>query len=58
MKLFDVYRGDSIETGLKSVALGLILQETSRTLNDQEIDVVTTAVRVQLSEQFNASIRE
>ncbi|HZW58683.1 MAG TPA: phenylalanine--tRNA ligase subunit beta, partial [Woeseiaceae bacterium] len=28
--VFDVYRGPGIEAGLKSVALGLILQETSR----------------------------
>src|SRR5690606_17271705 len=36
--VFDVYRGPGIEAGLKSVALGLILQETSRTLTDVDAD--------------------
>ncbi|NNL55495.1 MAG: phenylalanine--tRNA ligase subunit beta, partial [Woeseia sp.] len=34
--VFDVYRGAGIEAGLKSIAFGLILQETSRTLTDAD----------------------
>lgn len=56
--VFDVYRGDRIESGLKSVALGLILQETSRTLTELEIDRTVAAVKERISSQFNASIRE
>jgi len=56
--VFDVYRGDSIENGLKSVALGLILQETSRTLTELEIDGVIDTVIAGLSSKLNASIRE
>ncbi len=58
LNVFDVYRGDSIEKGLKSVALGLILQETSRTLTDLEVDGVINAVIQRLSSKLNASIRE
>ena len=58
LNVFDVYRGDSIEKGLKSVALGLILQETSRTLTDLEVDSVVNAVIERLSSKLNASIRE
>jgi len=58
LNVFDVYRGDSIEKGLKSVALGLILQETSRTLTDLEVDGVINAVIDRLSSKLNASIRE
>ncbi len=58
VKVFDVYRGSSIENGLKSVALGLILQETSRTLTEPEIDAVIKTVISRLSSKFNASIRE
>ncbi|MEO8161581.1 MAG: phenylalanine--tRNA ligase subunit beta, partial [Arenimonas sp.] len=32
--LFDEYRGPGLETGTKSLAMGLILQEVSRTLTD------------------------
>ena len=56
--IFDVYTGKGIETGLKSVALGLILQETSRTLTELEIDSAIAAVVESFSREFNASIRE
>jgi phenylalanyl-tRNA synthetase beta chain len=56
--MFDVYTGDKIETGSKSVALGLILQDTSRTLTDAEVDGVMVAVIERLSRDFNATIRE
>ncbi len=58
IKVFDVYRGGKIEKGLKSVALGLILQETSRTLTEPEIEGAVSAVIKGLSGQLNASIRE
>jgi phenylalanyl-tRNA synthetase beta chain len=58
VRIFDVYTGEGIEKGLKSVALGLILQETSRTLTELEIERVSNAVVEQISSKFNASIRE
>jgi len=56
--VFDVYAGKNIETGSKSVALGLILQETSRTLKDTEVDTCMSSVMERLSREFNATIRE
>ncbi len=56
--VFDVYQGKGIENGRKSVALGLILQETSRTLNEAEVDGVIQAVVKRLSRDFGAIIRE
>ncbi len=35
---FDVYRGEKIENGKKSIALGLILQDFSRTLEEAEVE--------------------
>ncbi len=58
VRIFDIYTGDGIEKGLKSVALGLILQETSRTLTELEIESAVSAVVERLSSKFNASIRE
>ena len=47
IRLFDVYTGENIDSGRKSLALGLILQEKSHTLTDQEVDrVVSTRSRV------------
>lgn len=56
--LFDVYRGAGIESGRKSVALGLILQDEGRTLTDTEVDQVMTAVREALGSGLGATFRE
>jgi len=56
--IFDVYEGSNIETGSKSVALGLILQEASRTLMEADVDGIMRAVIDRLSRDFNATIRE
>ena len=56
--VFDIFAGENIETGSKSVALGLILQETSRTLKDTEVDGMVHSVTERLARDFNASIRE
>ncbi len=58
LRVFDVYRGPSIETGRKSVALGLILQDSSRTLTDVDADAVVTAVTTRLRDVLSATIRD
>jgi len=55
---FDVYRGPGIETGRKSVALGLIFQDISRTLTDEETDGAVAAIVAELRIGLNAKIRE
>ncbi|HEX7719388.1 MAG TPA: phenylalanine--tRNA ligase subunit beta, partial [Woeseiaceae bacterium] len=56
--IFDVYRGPGIEAGRKSVALGLILQETSRTLTDDDADSATLAAVRGLQRELDAILRE
>ena len=56
--VFDVYRGPGIDSGRKSVALGLILQDSSRTLTDVDADAVVTAVVARLRDVFSATIRD
>jgi phenylalanyl-tRNA synthetase beta chain len=58
LHVFDVYRGKGIEPGRKSIALGLILQETSRTLTDGEADTVIAAVIERVKNDWKAGIRE
>ena len=38
LELFDVYRGEGIDSGNKSLSLGLTFQDPSRTLTDAEVD--------------------
>ncbi|MEM7431728.1 MAG: phenylalanine--tRNA ligase subunit beta [Pseudomonadota bacterium] len=58
VRIFDVYQGPGVEAGLKSVALGLILQETSRTLTDDDADSAMAAAVQKLHEKFGAELRE
>jgi phenylalanyl-tRNA synthetase beta chain len=55
---FDVYTGKKIDSGRKSVALGLILQEKSHTLTDPEVDEVIQAVLHRLSNELDAKLRD
>jgi phenylalanyl-tRNA synthetase beta chain len=58
LRVFDVYRGTGIETGRKSVALGLIFQDISRTLTDDDVDGLMASIVADLRESLNAKIRE
>ena len=58
VRIFDIYKGAGIEAGRKSVAIGLILQETSRTLTDDDADLVMAAAVKKLEDQFAAVLRD
>jgi phenylalanyl-tRNA synthetase beta chain len=55
--LFDRYVGKGVETGFKSLAMGLILQEESRTLTDRDVDSVVAQVVATLEREHGAAIR-
>ena len=57
LRIFDVYQGDAVEKGKKSIALGLTWQHPSRTLSDDEISVIISSCVNVLEEQFNAKLR-
>jgi len=56
--VFDVYTGRKLINNRKSVALGLILQDFSRTLVDGDVDKLVAKVLDQLIKQYNAILRE
>jgi phenylalanyl-tRNA synthetase beta chain len=58
VRIFDVYKGQGVEVGLKSVAIGLILQETSRTLTDDDADAAQAAAVLKLQQEFAAELRD
>jgi phenylalanyl-tRNA synthetase beta chain len=55
--LFDVYVGEKVDSGRKSMALGLILQATSQTLTDDEVTAVVDRVLAALGTEVGAEIR-
>jgi phenylalanyl-tRNA synthetase beta chain len=58
IQIFDVYQGERIEKSKKSIALGLILQDSSRTLIDEEVNELMQAVVQGLEQAFQATVRE
>jgi phenylalanyl-tRNA synthetase beta chain len=57
LRLFDRYAGPGVESGFKSLAMGLILQDESRTLTDREVDAVVASVTAALERDHRAAIR-
>ncbi len=55
--VFDVYTGGELKKNLKSVALGLILQDFSRTLTDEDVDQIVDQVLQILKKSYNAVLR-
>ena len=57
-ELFDVYRGEGIDFGRKSLALGLTLQDLTRTLTDTDVDKELNKIIDVLKESLGATLRE
>ncbi|MCP5276898.1 MAG: phenylalanine--tRNA ligase subunit beta [Thiobacillus sp.] len=55
--LFDVYQGQGVEVGKKSLAFKVLVQHTEKTLTDQEIDAAVQGVLEILRNNFKASLR-
>jgi phenylalanyl-tRNA synthetase beta chain len=57
LKLFDVYRGQGIDTAKKSMALGVVLQHRERTLTDEEVNATMDRMVAALASQCGAALR-
>jgi len=56
--VFDVYEGDNIPKGKKAYALGFTLQDKTKTLTDEEIDVTMSGLMAGFEKQLGAIIRK
>ncbi|HRA01905.1 MAG TPA: phenylalanine--tRNA ligase subunit beta [Thermomonas sp.] len=57
LRLFDRYAGRGVETGFKSLAMALILQDETRTLTDRDVEAVVAGVVAALEQHHGATIR-
>ncbi len=55
--IFDVYRGEPIPSGRKSVALHVSLQSPERTLSDEDARTIRERIVAALAERFGAELR-
>jgi phenylalanyl-tRNA synthetase beta chain len=58
LNLFDVYRGNGIESGFKSLAIAMTLQDNNKTLEEKDITDVVDRVVDTLKTELNASLRD
>jgi len=56
--IFDVYSGEKVEKGKKSIAFRLKFQSKERTLKDKEVDKVFKKIITKSEQHFNASLRD
>lgn len=56
--VFDVYTGKSIPEGKKSLAVALTLQDNKRTLVDNEINEIISAIIKRLEDEFAITLRD
>ncbi len=58
LQLFDVYQGEGVDSGKKSLALGLIFQGSSSTLIEEDVEKVITRLLTVVKNRFGATLRE
>jgi phenylalanyl-tRNA synthetase beta chain len=57
LALFDVYQGKGVESGKKSLAFRMLLQDTEKTLTDAQADQVVAKLISVLENKFGARLR-
>ncbi|MEK6663412.1 MAG: phenylalanine--tRNA ligase subunit beta [Pseudomonadota bacterium] len=57
LAVFDLYSGKGIDSGKKSLAFRILMQDTEKTLTDQEVETVITRLTQVLSDRFGAKLR-
>ena len=58
LELFDVYVGEGIDSGMKSMSLALTFQSQSRTLDDAEVNTALSVILSSLTDKLGVALRE
>jgi phenylalanyl-tRNA synthetase beta chain len=58
VELFDIYRGESVETGYKSVALAITYRSDQGTLDDSKVDKMHQKIINLIESEFSGRLRE
>lgn len=57
INVFDVYEGDKIDAGKKSVAISVTMQPTEKTLTDKDIEEISNRITAAVSKATGAVLR-
>lgn len=58
INVFDVYKGENLEEGKKSLAFSLVFQDSERTLSDEEVMEVFENIYKEVEKKHNAILRD
>lgn len=58
VQIFDIYQGEHVEKGYKSVALSVLYQMSDKTITDQDINPIQDKIMAVLEKDFGASLRK
>lgn len=56
-KVFDIYQGENIEEGKKSVAFSLVFRAADRTLEDSEVTEICEKIVAEIESEIKAKLR-
>jgi phenylalanyl-tRNA synthetase beta chain len=57
VSLFDVYKGQGVEAGKKSLAFSVLLQDATKTLTDEEVDEAVATLLSAVADAHGAQLR-
>ena len=57
IKVFDVYEGENIPEGKKSIGLNVIIQSSEKTLNEEDLDKINQLIISTVEKMTGAKIR-
>ena len=57
VKIFDVYEGENLPSGMKSIALKVTLQSNFKTLNEEDLNNISKKIISNVEEKANAKLR-
>ena len=58
VELFDVYQGEGVEVGKKSIAISIVLRGKDKTLEEKEISEVISKILDKVKKEYGAEIRQ
>jgi len=57
VKIFDVYQGDNISSGKKSIAFSVTLEPKDKTLSEKDIDLISQKIISTVQNATGANLR-
>ena len=58
VKVFDLYEGEKVPEGKRSIAYSLVFNDYTRTLKEEEVDSIFRTIIDKITTKFNCEIRD